>query len=401
VDKKLAIITSHPIQYQTPIFKALFQSGEIEFCVYFGSSHGISPDSMDTGFGRNFTWDIPLLEGYPYSFPQGLEYKDYCRRKWLLDIPGAGKILAEDGITQVLLMVSWNTILFWRILSICRRNGIPLIYRGETVPAHWQQTTYWGKVLGGLKKKIKQAIYPYFLKKIDLFLTAGTLPENFLQEHGIESKRLLQAPYCVDNDFFSRGVEEWKRSDRLRNLRKELSITPDAKVVIYTGKFIQRKRPTDLIKAIKRLPESIKAVLIMVGDGVLMKEVQKEAGGDNRIRLVGFQNQKAIIKYYALGDLFVLPSAYETWGLSVNEAMASGLPVIISEKCTCAPDLVIPGKTGYTYPAGNVVLLADLLERLLSDDNLRMEMALNARNRINQFSVEKTSRAIIKASSII
>jgi glycosyltransferase involved in cell wall biosynthesis len=399
VDNKLAIITSHPIQYQTPIFKALFESGEIEFSVYFGSRHGISPDSMDTGFGRSFTWDIPLLEGYPYSFPSGFEYKDYCRRKWLLDIPGVEKILADDGITQVLLMVSWNTILFWRILSICRRNGIPLIYRGETVSAHWKRTTYWGKALGWSKKAIKRAGYPYFLRKIDLFLTVGTLPEQFLKEYGVESERMLSAPYCVDNDFFSRGVKEWKSSGQLQILRKKLSIPPDAKVIIYTGKFIPRKRPVDLIKAIKRLPGTMKVILVMVGDGVLIKEIRREAEGDNRIRLVGFQNQTDIIKFYALGDILVLPSLHETWGLSVNEAMASGLPVVVSEGCTCARDLVITGMTGYTYPPGDVGLLADRLEKILSDDALRREMALNAREKIKQFSVDTTVRAIIKASS--
>ena len=400
MDSKLAIITSHPIQYQTPIFKELFRNGEIEFCVYFGSRHGISPDSRDTGFDRSFAWDIPLLEGYPYRFPNGLKYRDYSRRKWLLDIAGAREILENDGITKVLLMVSWNTILFWRIMDICRRKKLPLIYRGETVPAHWRQSTRRERILGRLKVEMKKMIYPLFLKKMELFLTAGTLPEQFLLDHGVKPDRLLRAPYCVNNKYFSEGVEGCKKSGELQILQEELSILPDEKVVIYTGKFIRRKRPADIITAIKKLPGSMKAVLVMVGDGVLMDEVRKEAEGDNRIRLVGFQNQKAIVKYYALGDIFVLPSEYETWGLSVNEAMASGLPVIVSEGCTCARDLVIPGKTGYSYPPGNVDLLVDRLERLLRDENLRGEIALNARKHIEHFSTEKTVRAIEKAVSI-
>ncbi len=371
--------------------------GEIEFCVYFGSTHGISPDSVDAGFGRRFAWDIPLLEGYPYRFPNGLKYKNYYRKKWLLDIIDARKILAGDGITQVLLMVSWNTILFRRILSICQKTRRPLIYRGETVAAHWRQSTYWGKTLGWIKNRVKKTCYPRFLKKIDLFLTTGTLSEQFLLEHGVAFDRLIRAPYCVDNEYFFRGVDRRKKSRELHCLREEINLPPEAKVVLYTGKLIPRKRPVDLIKAVKRLPRDLNAVLVVVGDGILMKKIRKEAEGDKRIHLVGFQNQKSIIKYYAMGDVFVLPSAHETWGLSVNEAMASGLPVIVSDGCTCARDLVVPGKTGYIYPLGNVDELTERLERLLSDEELRIKMAFNAREKVKHFSVETTTRAITKA----
>ena len=398
MDSKLAIITSHPIQYQTPIFKELSRLGEIEFCVYFGSTHGISPESEDIGFGRRFAWDLPLLEGYPHCFPNGDKFNHHSRKSWLLDIQDAGAIAAKDGITQILLMVSWSMILFWRILGLSRRGNIPLIYRGETVSAHWRQSTWWDRTQGLLKSRVKKAIYPLFLKKIDLFITVGTLPERFLLEHGVNPSRFLRAPYCVDNEFFSQGVEQWKKSGELLSLRKELDIPPEAKVILYTGKFIPRKRPKDLIKAVKQLPKDLNAFLIMVGDGILMKEVQKEADGDNRIRLVGFQNQRDIVKYYALSDIFVLPSDYETWGLSVNEAMASSLPVVVSERCTSAPDLVIAGKTGYTFPPGNVELLTDRLKSLLSDKDLRLEMSHNARDRIKQFSIERTARTIIEAS---
>src|SRR5262249_48648278 len=118
-------------------------------------------------------------------------------------------------------------------------------------------------------------------------------------------------------------------------------IAPDRCVVLFAGKFERKKRPVELMRAVQAMPVP-SPVLVMVGSGELDEPIKRIAATDpDRFRVLPFQNQSRMPVVYRFGDLFVLPSAFgETWGLAVNEALACGRPVLVSDRVGCAADLV-------------------------------------------------------------
>ena len=143
-----------------------------------------------------------------------------------------------------------------------------------------------------------------------------------------------------------------------------MGIAPDAFVPLFVGKLVPSKRPTNIVRAAARLGAGVSVVL--VGSGALeaeMRTLAAELGVD--LKLVGFLNQTELGEAYAIADCLVLPSDYpETWGLVVNEALATGLPCVVSDAVGCAPDMIRDGESGYVYPLGNVEALAAALAKV-------------------------------------
>jgi glycosyltransferase involved in cell wall biosynthesis len=198
----------------------------------------------------------------------------------------------------------------------------------------------------------------------------------------------------VDNTYFQSQAKRWQAERE--STRLELGVDENSFLVAFAGKLIPRKDPFTLLKAVGslQLPMSI----LWIGEGELRGELeQRSIDLHHRNVFVGFQNQSQIGRYYAAADALVLPSLSETWGLVVNEAMNFGLPVIVSDKVGCAPDLVIPGKTGFIFPAGDHVALAGCLEALAIDPDLRYEMGQLAIEKVSEYSVELAAEGIIEA----
>ena len=204
----------------------------------------------------------------------------------------------------------------------------------------------------------------------------GEANRQFYLEQGIGKERLAPAPYCVDNSRFAAAAAA-ARPERHR-IREEWGIPTEAFCFLFAGKFIAKKRPFDLIEAARRLQHALqgkKIHLLWVGTGELGGELRQachahfdaekgERGNAPNGRngpnasFVGFLNQSEISRAYVAADCLVLPSdAKETWGLVVNEAMASGLPCIVSNACGCVEDLVEPIRPDLSYPVGDITAL--------------------------------------------
>jgi glycosyltransferase involved in cell wall biosynthesis len=171
-------------------------------------------------------------------------------------------------------------------------------------------------------------------------------------------------------------------------------------VVLFVGKFETKKRPLDLLEAFAALRHP-SAVLVFVGAGALENDLKREAAnlGTGRVIVEGFQNQSAMPRTYALADLVVLPSygTGETWGLCINEAMNMAKPVIVSNHVGCGPDLVIPGETGWIFPAGDGEALSAALADALSDPERLKVMGQAARAHIDRFSYREVTAGLMAA----
>lgn len=134
----------------------------------------------------------------------------------------------------------------------------------------------------------------------------------------------------------------------------------------------------------------------MIGDGNLKKECLKfiEDKKLNNITLVGFLNQKQLSEYYNMGDLLIMTSDYETWGLAINEAMASNLPVICSDKCGAHIDMIKNYKTGFTYPNGDILNLYKKLNLIFDNKKLLAQIKKNVKNVISKFTAKNTVDSI-------
>jgi len=193
----------------------------------------------------------------------------------------------------------------------------------------------------------------------------------------------------VDNSYFRKKWLEVK--DSLLEIKVQLGLPVDKRIVLFSGKYIEKKRPLDLLKAFAGLDPS-KYFLVMAGDGALRPDMELFIHTHNmkNVLLTGFVNQSQIPLYYAVADVFVMCSGSgETWGLSVNEAMNFSKPVIVSATCGSSEDLVLHGENGFVFEEGNIDLLTTYLKKVLEDDSFRERAGRKSAELIELFSIDR------------
>jgi glycosyltransferase involved in cell wall biosynthesis len=348
---RLAILASHPIQYQAPIFRELAR--RMDVTVYF--AHQASPtDQASAGFGVGFEWDIDLLTGYQHSFLKNVAARPGLDHFAGCDTPTIAKQLANASFDAVLVM-GWHLKTFWQGIWAAKRAGIPVMVRGDS-----QLATPRSK----LKKMGKAVVYPIALRVFDAALYVGERSRLYWANYGYPAERLVFSPHCVDNDWFA---ERATREAGLA-LRAQYGIAPEAKVVLFAGKLLPFKRPLDLIAAANAMSASIPGLTVLVaGSGELSDSMSSMAQeGDVKLVQMGFCNQTKMPAAFAAADVLVLPSEHETWGLVANEALACGCPVIVSDACGCTPDLLGDGTVGRVFPVGDVQALSAAITEVVS-----------------------------------
>lgn len=353
----LAIVTSHPIQYQAALWRALAAEGRFPFEVWFLTAHAVRP-SLDREFGRTFAWDIDLLEGYPHRF---LEVQE----GWRLDRFGGislrrpwTEMLRARGVTT-LWLEGWRFRTLWSAAAAARKAGAALWLRGESHDL--------GPRLRGPRAWARSLALSWLFRRTDRFLCIGSANRRFYQKAGVPESRLASAPYAVDVARFAAAA------GRLRPYRAELrrrwGIAADAFVTLFCGKLIGKKRPLDLVAAARRLARvgDRPHHLLFVGDGELAGALRAAlaAPGGPGATMAGFLNQSELPAAFVAADCLVLPSDHrETWGLVVNEGLACGVPPLVSNECGCAEDLGAPLGDAHVFRCGDPEDLAARLARI-------------------------------------
>ena len=275
---------------------------------------------------------------------------------------------------RALWIQGWQVAAYWQAVREARSAGVEIWLRGESNDLASQPQ--W-------KRKMRRVRNGWLFRSVDRFFYIGKANRRLYKESGVAEANLYPAPYAVDNERFAMQAAAVR--SRRAALRQQWGIPQDAFCVMFCGKFIPKKRPMDLVAAARCLIEQgtlSKLHLLFVGSGVLGPELRRACrvvfdaeGQRNSSRVegtnyasvlppasfTGFLNQKEISQAYVAADCLVLPSDYaETWGLVVNEALASDLPCIVSQACGCAEELSSCG----TFPVGNIALLTSELVRL-------------------------------------
>lgn len=379
---RIGFLISHPIQYLAPLFRELAKQCDL---TVFYAHRQTAEQQASAGFDVAFEWDVDLLSGYHSKFLRNVARAPSTDRFFGCDTPDiAGEI--AGGSFDGFVVPGWALRTYWQAVQACRRAGVPVLARGDS------------QLVGprtGAVRLAKAMAFRGVLRRFDGFLYVGQRNRDYLLHYGAPSQRLFFSPHCVDNDAFKIASEAAGHNPLGRKQGQ-------ARRVLFVGKLIERKRPFDLLRAAARLAADGNPVdVAFAGSGDQQDALAAAAAASGvRAQFHGFVNQSELPGIYAAADVIVLPSdGRETWGLVVNEAMACGVPAVVSDAVGCGPDLVEPGVTGAVFPLGDEAALADGIAKVLSFDRGRTRQALA--QRMETYSPARAAQGIAGAASAL
>lgn len=335
--KRLAIIASHPIDYNAALFKTLTEREKVILKVFYTWSQFKHVTLFDMEYRRRNPRKSPFLEDYDYTFvnntaPEpGLHHFDGIENPTLIaDI--------EEWNPTAILVFEWS---FKSHLDCLHHfhNKIPVLYREET-------TLFTEKFIN--KDRLKGINLASVYASIDKALYLGTYNKEYYESYGLIENKLISAPFAIENErFFDISYNYETSADAWR---ARYNIPVSSMVFLYAGKLITSKGVELLIDAFKSI-SSPKKHLMIVGNGPLEDDLKKRSAGFANIHFLDFEEPQMMHLVYRLCDVYVLPCIEpgETWGYSVNEAMACSKAVLVSNKACGATDIIQPGANGYIF----------------------------------------------------
>lgn len=377
--KKMAIITTHPIQYYAPVFKLLAQKIDLMVFYTWGET---SMAKHDPGFGKTIEWDIDLLDGYNYQWVKNTSTD-----------PGShhfNGIVNPDLIRQInswqpdaILIYGWS---YKGHLDVMRhfKNKIPVYFRGDSTLLDEKPS---------FKNFLRSIYLKWVYKHIDIAFYVGLNNKAYFKKYGLKENQLVFSTHSVDNERFANN-----RSIEVAALRVSLKTKESDIVILFAGKFEPVKNLDLLLSAFINL-NNPNVHLLLVGNGInesKLKTRALESAIANNIHFTDFKNQSYMPVIYQAADVFCLPSISETWGLSVNEAMACGKAVLVSDKVGCAVDLVKNEKNGFIFKHNSLEDLLLCLKKLTANKDLLINYGQASALMISSWNFTNIANAIEK-----
>lgn len=234
-----------------------------------------------------------------------------------------------------------------------------------------------------LKPFIQKILYNYIANGLWVPSTASL---HYHQSIGVRSNQLAITPYVVDEELIS----QVHAATQVDEFRQANGIPQNAFVFIFCAKFIERKRPLDVIAAFAQVANLGKETyLIMIGDGPLKNEMEETVRNLNitdKVLFPGLIPYMRLPEWYTASNILVFSSEHEPYGLPVNEAMLCGIPVIVSDRIGARLDLVEENSTGWTYPVGHIDILVNRMEEAMSDPERVKMMGKTAQAKMHNWS---------------
>lgn len=303
----------------------------------------------------------------------------------------------EQTKPDVLAVNGWNNFGSLIAANCCVRRGIPMVVMSESGRQD-EPRTWW-------KEMIKRRI-------VDLYsaaLVGGKRHVEYLAELGIPRERIFTGYDVVDNEYFRRTAQEVR--GQTSDVRKQYALPEN--YFLASARFVDKKNLSRLIRAYaeyrkrsdvrnqkSEVSDEAPWDLVLLGDGPLKSDLCRlisALGLHEHVHLPGFKPYDELPVYYALAKAFVHASTTEQWGLVVNEAIASGLPVIVSDRCGCAPELV--NGNGFTFdPTNEDEFVTRLLEVASLSDRERTRLGDNSYRIAANFAPERFGEGLERAA---
>lgn len=312
-----------------------------------------------------------------------IERSEFQRRLWGI---------LDEFQPAVVAIPGWSTRGAFLSALWARQRCVPAVVMSDS--------TAWDEV----RKPWLEAVKRSYLRNMAAGFVAGTPHRDYLEQLGFPPERVVLGYDVVDNDYFAAAAESARANAEA--VRAELAL-PD-RYFLASARFVAKKNFPVLLEGYAEFRAgcgpAAQRDLVLLGDGELrgqIEEIIARLGLAGCVHLPGFRQYDQLPRYYALADAFVHASTTEQWGLVVNEAMAAGLPVIISDRCGCARDLVDPGVNGWTFDPSQP---RDLAERLLQfaaqPDEARTRMGAASAAIISAWSTERFAAGLADAAAM-
>lgn len=383
---KLAIAATHPVPYHAPLFREVQRQG-LPVTVIYGSDFSLR-GYFDRDFATTIAWDSDLESGYEAVYltrvaEGGAADYDEVRAQ------GLQAALARCGATALLVM-GYQHRFDLAAIRAGRRLGLPVYLRAETNDAALDR--------GWWKSRLRDLRLRLLYRKISGFLYIGTLSWRHYERLQQPSAQLWFSPYGADTSVFEQ--DSTAAAARREQVRADLGISPAQVFVVCSGKLILKKGQDLLLEALALMTPTERAALALgfMGDGPERTRLEARAAAlpDLKVHFLGFRNQRQLTSIYCAADLAVQYSREgETWGVVVNEALAHGLPVVVSDRVGCAVDLIVPDRTGQIVPAENPAVLVAALRRELA--RLPQHDPGACRSRFERYSLQRAAQGVIAA----
>lgn len=370
---RLVIITELIAPYRIPVFNALARRQEIDLHVLF-----LAETNPAVRLWRIYRDEICFSHQVLPSWRTRLGKHDVLLNH---DVSNALQRAAPD----VILCGGYNYLASWQAQRWARRNHVPFLL--------WSESTGQDERAG---RQIVEFLKRSFFDSCDGYVVPGTAARNYAAAMGAAPDRIFLAPNAVDVQLFASAAD----SARANASRLRSTLGLPSRYLLFVGRLLKAKGVFDLLEAYARLPEELRSQVgvVLAGDGPFRAVLEAQARSiyPGTIHFPGFVQRDELANYYGLAEFFVFPTHSDPWGLVVNEAMASRLPVICSSVAGCALDLI---KTnGRVVDRGNVPQLAYAMEEFSRSSRIREQMGRQGREIIENYSPELCAMGIANAA---
>lgn len=367
---RVAFVTNVLAHYRVPCFEALAARlpGRIDF---FLLTQGMTHRSYVMARGAG-TLPVQVLPGRAFASPP---YDDTH-----LNDP---RPALENH--DVIVLGGWaepSYLLLWTLSQMTRKRVV-----------FWIESTADDLERAGWKEALKRAM----VGRAAGVVVSGTRAQQYCEQLGVPREKISRAPNAIDTAYFSKQARTLLPQRDL--VRAELKLQNI--VTLFVGRMVESFKNVSGLLAAQRILEgkNLNAELILIGEGPDRAKYEQTVREWNLggVRFVNFLEHDELCKYYAAADIFVLPSRSEPWGFVLNEAMEFGLPLVVSSVVGAAPDLVEPGGNGFVVAPDDVTGLAEALETLAQDNELRARLGARSREIIARFTPEAWADGFARA----
>lgn len=361
-NKKIAMIFIEPTPYILDLLEKGFANYHAQLEIFF----------LDENVTQN--WN---LHDHSISFQViqtkkqifCLLYDVFCKKKY-----------------KLIHIAGWNHFLTVFLIFFSRLFRLPVVVETDT-PLNSNTPTW--------KKIIKKIGYPFLFKFPVFFLPGGIRQAKYLNHYGVKNKKIINAQMTVDIDGIKNTLSKIDASARAL-LRMQHDCGQDDVIFLFVGRLLDWKGVRELLAAIQSIDDS-RAKLWVVGDGELANEVRVAEKACGKITYFGRVSGDSLWEIYHAADVFVLASYWEPWGLVINEAMAAGKSLIVSETVGCVEDLIFNAGTGLIIQPKNSCALQGAMSFVLENPEKKIAMSKNAATKITPWTLQNEAKNIMSA----
>jgi glycosyltransferase involved in cell wall biosynthesis len=364
---RLGVVFTHPTQHHGPLWRKLSKQPGLSLKVLYLSNENQGEGDRELGTSSQ-PWDVDLLSGYSYEFLKDLSGKVPTQQRKDVISPALFRHLTRDNFDAI-FMQSFVNYSYRLTALLCKLRGIPLFMQNDaTIMSDGRYSRS--------RQIVMAVLYPWMLNFANYWLSCGDHNEIHLRHYGVSDQKILRGCHPVDGERFTQSITQ--SPDEISEIRKQICWDENTIIYGFAAKYIERKNPLEFIEAIRKAHQRDSRIRgVMMGGGELEPQInQAIAKLNGEVINLGFVNQAKIPLYYAAMDVFIVTSWIDPHPLVVSEAMVSGTPPILSDRCGNwgYSDTVRHRYNGLVYPCGNSDRLAEaILEMTDTDERKRYQ----------------------------